>query len=237
MGDAIFTRRFSPEEPEVVIIQENLVLHFDASNNESYPGTGSTWFDLSNNGKNMTLIGSPSFSSNEGGYLQFNGSSQNGTINASGINWSTQQTIQMVIRPLTNSDSARRNPWNQNYGGYGTMTHEPNRTINYYHGTAGGDAGPHDGLNSGFTVNPNEKVLITLRRNTSNTSWFKNITAGGSKTNIYPNAVAGSTTLLIAFGYTTRWLGRIHAIAAYDRYLTTDEIEFNYNIWKEKFSL
>jgi hypothetical protein len=36
-------------------IKNNLVLHLDASNPKSYPGTGTTWFDVSGNGNNGTL--------------------------------------------------------------------------------------------------------------------------------------------------------------------------------------
>ena len=33
------------------------VLHLDASNTDSYPGSGTTWYDLSGNGNNGTMIG------------------------------------------------------------------------------------------------------------------------------------------------------------------------------------
>ena len=32
------------------IITDNLFLHLDASNSESYPGSGTTWFDLTEPG-------------------------------------------------------------------------------------------------------------------------------------------------------------------------------------------
>lgn len=37
------------------IIRDGLVLHLDAANVKSYPGTGTTWSDLSGNGYNATL--------------------------------------------------------------------------------------------------------------------------------------------------------------------------------------
>lgn len=36
------------------IVTDGLVLYLDAANTKSYPGTGSTWFDLSGNGRNFT---------------------------------------------------------------------------------------------------------------------------------------------------------------------------------------
>lgn len=45
------------------IIKNELVLALDAANVRSYPGSGTTWFDLSGNKNNATFnIGSPSFS-------------------------------------------------------------------------------------------------------------------------------------------------------------------------------
>ena len=37
------------------IVTDGLVLALDAANTRSYPGSGSTWFDLSGNNHNATL--------------------------------------------------------------------------------------------------------------------------------------------------------------------------------------
>ena len=59
------------------IIQDGLVLCVDASNSRSYPGTGTTWYDLSKNKYNGTLINTPTFVSDEGGsYFYFNGTDE-----------------------------------------------------------------------------------------------------------------------------------------------------------------
>ena len=47
------------------IVRDGLVLHVDAANVKSYPGSGNTWSDLSGNGNNATLTGSPTYVSNE----------------------------------------------------------------------------------------------------------------------------------------------------------------------------
>jgi len=49
------------------------VLYLDAGNISSYPGTGTTWTDLSGNNNNGTLINSPAFDSGNGGSIVFNG--------------------------------------------------------------------------------------------------------------------------------------------------------------------
>ncbi len=43
------------------IVRDGLVLCLDAANPKSYPGTGTTWFDLSDNGNHATLFNSPTF--------------------------------------------------------------------------------------------------------------------------------------------------------------------------------
>lgn len=56
-------------------VSSNLVLELDAANPNSYPGTGTTWTDLSGQGNNATLVNSPSFGSDPYGYIEFNGPS------------------------------------------------------------------------------------------------------------------------------------------------------------------
>lgn len=55
------------------IITNGLVLSLDAADKLSYPGTGTTWKDLSGNGKNGTLTNGPTFSNVNGGSIVFDG--------------------------------------------------------------------------------------------------------------------------------------------------------------------
>lgn len=54
------------------IVTDGLVLCLDAGNPKSYPGSGSTWFDIGGKGYNATLVNSPSYSN---GSLQFRNAS------------------------------------------------------------------------------------------------------------------------------------------------------------------
>jgi hypothetical protein len=49
------------------------VFALDTGLRSSYPGTGTTWFDLSGNARNFTLFNGPTFSSNNSGYISFDG--------------------------------------------------------------------------------------------------------------------------------------------------------------------
>lgn len=55
------------------IIREGLVLHLDAANVKSYPGSGTVWNDLSGNGNNGTLVNGPTYNSNNKGSIVFDG--------------------------------------------------------------------------------------------------------------------------------------------------------------------
>lgn len=55
------------------IVEDGLVLYLDAANENSYPGTGTTWTDLSNSANNGTLVNGVGYSSNNQGYLIFDG--------------------------------------------------------------------------------------------------------------------------------------------------------------------
>ena len=56
------------------IVSDGLVLNLDAGNTNSYPGTGTTWTDLSGNGNNGTLQNGASYVSGNGGAISFDGS-------------------------------------------------------------------------------------------------------------------------------------------------------------------
>jgi hypothetical protein len=56
------------------IVQQGLVLNLDAGNPYSYAGAGTTIYDVSGNSYNGTLTNSPTYSSDNGGSLAFNGS-------------------------------------------------------------------------------------------------------------------------------------------------------------------
>ena len=54
-------------------IVDGLVLALDAGNTKSYPGSGTTWTDLSGNSNTGTLTNGPTYSSDNGGSIVFDG--------------------------------------------------------------------------------------------------------------------------------------------------------------------
>lgn len=55
------------------IVTDGLVLHLDAANSKSYPGSGTSWFDLSGNNVAATLTNGPSYSATNKGIIALDG--------------------------------------------------------------------------------------------------------------------------------------------------------------------
>ncbi len=55
------------------IVSENLVVNLDASDTDSYSGSGTSWIDLSGNGNHFTLTNGPTFSTEKGGSIVCDG--------------------------------------------------------------------------------------------------------------------------------------------------------------------
>ena len=83
------------------IVTSGLVLLLDAGDQASYPGSGTTWTDLSGNGNNGTLTSGPTYSSANGGSLIFDGTNDY-VINSSTTNipvGSSSRTIEFWVYP------------------------------------------------------------------------------------------------------------------------------------------
>lgn len=53
------------------VIQSSLVMHLDAGDINSYPGTGTTWADISGNGYDATIVGTNRWTSTDRGKFDF----------------------------------------------------------------------------------------------------------------------------------------------------------------------
>jgi hypothetical protein len=62
------------------VVTNGLVLCLDAANTRSYPGSGTTWTDLSGRGNNGTLTNGPTYSSANGGSIVFDGVNDYATV-------------------------------------------------------------------------------------------------------------------------------------------------------------
>jgi hypothetical protein len=203
--------------------------------------TGGGWVDRSGKLNHGELLNGPTYNSSNLGSLSFDGSNDYISIPYSAtMDFSLAQTIIMWMKPGTGSNSTRRNPYNQAYGGSGTITHEPAANFNYFFGTHGGNNTPYVGIGSSFTVNPNELAFIAVTRSQplNICRWYKNgartvnTNAGG-----YAATNNGSSPIWLANGYTTYFIGDIYYVFVYNRFFTDEEILQTYNATKGRFGL
>ena len=115
----------------VAPVTSGLIVHLDAGVSESYPGSGSTWYDITANNNDFTLTNSPTYSSANGGKFQFNGTNQYAT---GGPNLSTSNCTTIAIqRYATNNNSAKGRITAGNVNNWLLGMHE-NKSSVYYAG-------------------------------------------------------------------------------------------------------
>lgn len=223
------------------IVRTGLVMYYDGGEPSSYPGSGTTWTNFGGAAANGTISGSYSYTTVGGGGITFNGTDTSVTVAYSAaMNFSAAQTICIWMRPATGATGARRNPYNQAYAGSGTLTHEPDGSINYYFGTGGGNNSPYVGRNSLFKVAENETAFITTTRNQGSNiqRWYKNgilwvqQDAGG-----YTATNNGSSNVNIGSGYVSPFIGNIYVVLVYNVELTETEVEQNYQAMRGRFGI
>ena len=84
------------------VVTTGLQLYLDAGNASSYPGSGTTWTDLTVNGRNGTLTNGPTYSATNGGSIVFDGT--NDFVQCTGSLTVTAATFVSWIRRNGNQD-------------------------------------------------------------------------------------------------------------------------------------
>jgi hypothetical protein len=94
---------------------DGLVFHIDAGNTSSYPGSGTTWTDLETGTVTTTLTNGPTYSSNNGGIINFDGVNDTGEISSLTAYSHTQaHTYEAFVSASHNNTGYR---WLLNNGG------------------------------------------------------------------------------------------------------------------------
>jgi hypothetical protein len=169
----------------------------------------------------------------------FNGTSDSITVpfNATSFTFNNEQTIIIWMKNQSPS-TARRNPYNQAYGGGGTITHESDTYFNYYYGTAGTNGTPYTNHGSSFSVVVGETAMICLTRNVTQTAWYKNGVLGNTQSNPYgATVVTGTANITIGNGYSVYFGGSIYAVQLYNRALSAAEVSQNFNALRGRYGL
>ena len=88
-------------------ITNGLVLTLDAANKISYPGSGTSWYDISSNNYTTTLTNSPTFSNSNIGTLTFARASSQYAETVSSMpslsNWTIESWVKFTTVPSSNT--------------------------------------------------------------------------------------------------------------------------------------
>ena len=223
---------FSPK-----IVTDGLVLYLDAANRSSYPGSGTTWSDISRTGANGTLVNGPTFNSANGGSIVFDGTDDyvSTSINTSTLNLTTSNGATMmcwlnmtILNRWTGVISFTGNTGNDVDFGWDLTSSNIVRV--WKNGS---------GASSAINISSysNQWVLYTLTSTSSNLNFYINNSAPTSV------ALAGNinTTigrnLLIMDNWDSSVSGRLSNVVIYNRALSQTEILQNYNSTKTRFGL
>jgi hypothetical protein len=236
-----------PPSPPSGIITSNLFVHLDASDSTSYPGSGTTWYDLTDNNNDATISGA-TWSSTNNGLFDLDGSNDNIMIphvsNLS-LNTSTSRTIQVWVKfdalPALNAQIPVFGKLSSGFGfdGYwaGLFSNE-GVVRSLTNGTAIQKA-----TNSTLTVSINTWYLFTF---------ISRITSLSNTTKVYINETEYITTAhgsdsygetnplylgFIGSGIGSSYLnGKIGACYFYTAGLSASEVSTNYNATKSRYS-
>jgi hypothetical protein len=223
--------------PGSSIVSSGLVLNLDASNASSYPGSGTTWTDLSGNNNTGELVNGPTYSSNNGGYIILDGNNDyinvpnNSTLNSNVTTvsvWFRYSTVNNYYGALiSKADPAGTfNGWN---------IYIFNNVIN-----AQIKANPSTTDIPGTTISTNTWYNVTLVSVSGGTSslYLNNSLLNSRSTVSY--TVTASQPLRFARAVDTFWSyfgGNVGQIIQYNRALNSTELTQNFNATKTRFGL
>ncbi len=243
LSPAEVQQNFQATKGRFDVLRQGLVLNLDASNPQSYPGSGTTWTDLSGNGNNATLTNGPTFDSANGGTIVFDGSndyvaqsspptslinwhSGNFTLNA----WFYANSFAMGVNSASsligNADPAS----NSEYWSFGPVS-SSNKVLFYFW------SGAQNRFLSNSTVSVNRWNHIAFTKNSSNLRIYINGSLDNSTTLGVTPQSSNTLPLVIGGAANGRFNGRISQVQIYDRALSAEDILYNYNVTRSRFDV
>jgi len=209
------------------IVTSGLVLCLDAANRKSYPGSGTTWTDLSGNGNtgtlnNMEIPGD--YTSTNGGILTFDGSNEyvSSTLPAL-TNYTTSAWVRLRI-PNTGEYQLLQT-FNDGFG----MSVLTNKFFTY---------NGNNNFGTQIIVNDVWYNWVVTSTNTPSNSTKIIINNAVDGTFSTYRAISSGAIALAGYVGQSRYLNAdISAFTVYNRVLTATEIAQNYNALKGRYGL
>lgn len=226
------------------IVRDGLVLHLDAANKKSYPGSGTTWFDLNGNIRDVTLNNSPSFNSTDQKYFAFDGVNDFGTspFYSAISTTSTPHTMMAWINYVTNNaiyGIVNIGQWADTE--YATGIVLINNVFHWSYNGAGPQFMAGNTVSSDYTLASNTWYHLAFSRTASSVSFFVNgqpiVTKSSSM-----NASIFSSPIMIGVGSQNGarsgyFNGKIAQASVFNRALSSSEVRQNFNALRSRFGI
>lgn len=228
------------------LIQNGLVLCLDASDRNSYPGSGTTWNDLTPNNNTGSLTNGPTFSSANGGSIVFDGTNDYGIINDTNSLRLTSFTLDAWFKPTGFSQfnvilckPYTQAPWVAPYLSYMMRL---NTSGSIYEVSTNNNNYIYIYQNNTFTTGSLYNMTFTYNNTTGTATAYLNNNIVATQNIGSGNILYSGYPVLIGAGYGSSpagefFKGNIYSTKIYNRTLSASEIAQNYNSQKSRFGL
>ena len=214
------------------IVTDGIALALDAGNIKSYPGSGTTWSDLTSNSNDLTLTNGPVYSSTDGGIFDFDGTDDYATTSGSTLSISASQDFSFDAW-IKIDDTGINSIFN--IGDYSLLT-----GFVFYTASPTGNLSVYTNNTFAFSsgaVTANAWAHVALSRSGSTVTVYLNTSSVGTFTQ--SAALSGQFDLAISkYGgsYSNAHNGKISNARLYiGKALTSAEVTQNYNALKNRY--
>ena len=225
------------------IVTDGLVLSLDAGNTKSYQSGSATWSDKSGNRNNETFVNGPTFNSDNGGSIVFDGVNDYCNITISAVPTGSQATVSFWTKFNVTQASSIFSAYNS--AGQRQINIHLTWSDSIVYWDCGASGGTYDRINSStltaaqktgwhnwiFTKNATTGTMVIYLDGIS-------LASGTGKTNtIGAISTASKRCAIASFDDTMYYSGNISSMLLYNRALTAEEILQNYTATKSRFGL
>jgi hypothetical protein len=239
------------------IVEDGLLLCLDAADKNSYPGNGTTFYDITGNGSHASLINGIAYDSSNLGGVLMDGGNEYLDISPTGSYYNHMSSGDFAVETFVRSDNVvypmSRHPlklchttYNSNYKGWSVGHRGSSSSI---------EVRVSDGAYFSTTTlnHPTisestyyHRIFCVSRNNGCSTTYYLNgdlvgtanaTTVTGAICDKDQSSDYGSAGLVFGMVWGWRYIGSINIIRVYDYALSASEVLQNYNATKGRYGL
>lgn len=219
------------------VVDSSLVLWLDAAQSTSYSGAGTTFVDISNAANSGTLIGTIPFSPiDSGGSFSFDGGNNYVGNFATPLVRTGSRTIESWFQISTNAVRMGLAGDRDGTGWIFCVNRNLNGSLSYNHAGAGGTEDFNFAAN--VPVNTWTNAVVTYDVASATVTIYMNGNLLGTSSSFTP--IVPATTPVSYVGWETnssKFQGKIAATKIYNRALTADEVQQNFNALRRRYGI